>query len=187
MADIRKQPRRRAGATLALAAATGGLLAAAMASSPAARADDPFADIANYVQNSVTIGQADYSAAATDFATSGGTNAGLAAEMAGFDNTFVSSADYTLLGLVAAGTGANYSGEGSLFFLSTGVFPLTAAAEQADATSFLSTSATDYATGTTALASGEYLSATYEYLLGGYYDVLAGQADTLAALFSLGI
>ena len=59
--DRTSRQRRRAGATLALAAATGGLLAAAMAGSPTARADDPFTDIVNDVQNSITIGETDYS------------------------------------------------------------------------------------------------------------------------------
>ena len=76
--------RRRAGATLVLAAVSGGLLAAAMAGSPTARADNPYTDIVNDVQNSITIGEADYSAAGTDFSTAAGTNAGLAAEFAGF-------------------------------------------------------------------------------------------------------
>ncbi len=55
--DRTSRQRRRAGATLVLAAATGGLLAAAMAGSPAARADDPYTDIVNDVQNSIAIGR----------------------------------------------------------------------------------------------------------------------------------
>src|ERR1700744_6057981 len=129
MTHIRKdrtsRQRRRAGATLVLAAASCGLLAA-MAGSPTARADDPFTDIVNDVQNSVTIGEADYSAAATDFSTAGGTNAGLAAEFLGFDNTFISSADYVLQGLTAAATGTDFSGDGTIFEAS-GLFPLNAA------------------------------------------------------------
>jgi hypothetical protein len=185
MADIRKQ--QRAGAMLALATATGGLLAAAMASSPVARADDPFADIASYVQTSITTGETDYSDAAADFATAGGTNAGLAAEFAGFDNTFISSADYVLLGLAAAGTGTDYSIYGGIFNLESSTFPLTAAGEQADVAPFLSTASSYFSEATTALSGGEFFAATYDSLLGGYYDVLAGQAETLAALFSLGI
>src|SRR5438270_5008915 len=95
--DRTSRQRRRAAATLALAAASGGLLAAAMAGSPAASADDPFTDIVNDVQASIAAGQADYSAAATDFSTAGGTNAGLAEEFLGFDNTFISTPDYVLL------------------------------------------------------------------------------------------
>src|ERR1700738_1236024 len=103
--------RRRAGVTLVLAAASGGLLAAAMAGSGTARADDPFTDIVNDVQNSITIGEADHSAAATDFSSSpANTDAGLAEEFLGFDNTFISPTDYTLLGLTAAATGTNVSG-----------------------------------------------------------------------------
>ena len=55
--DRTSRQRRRAGATLALAAASGGLLAAAMAGSPTARADDPYTDIVNDVQNSIAIGR----------------------------------------------------------------------------------------------------------------------------------
>src|ERR1700738_1763066 len=123
MAHIRNYPTilqgRRAAATLVLAAASGGLLAAAMAGSPTARADNPYTDIVNDVQHSIAIGQADYSLAATDFSTAAGTNAGLAAEFTGFDNTFISSADYTLLGLTAAGTSTDFSGFGTFFDLST--------------------------------------------------------------------
>src|SRR3984885_14361034 len=97
--------RRRAGATLVLAAVSGGLLAAAMAGSPTARADDPYTDIVNDVQGSITAGEADYTAAGTDFSTAGETNEGLIASFAGFDNIFISPTDYTLLGLTAAGTG----------------------------------------------------------------------------------
>jgi hypothetical protein len=185
--DRTSRQRRRAGTTLMLAAASGGLLAVAMAGSPAARADNPYTDIVNDVQNSITIGEADYSAAATDFSTAGGTNAGLAAEFLGFDNTFISSADYALLGLTAAGTGTDFSVFGSAFYIFTGLFPLTAAGEQADVTSFLSTASSEFTGALTALSFGDYFTATYEDLLGGYYDVLAGQAETLAALFGAGI
>jgi hypothetical protein len=179
--------RRPAGATLALAAASGGLLAAAMAGSPTARADNPYTDILNDVQHSIAIGQADYSAAATDFSTAGGTNAGLAAEFAGFDNTFISSADYVLLGLTAAGTGTDFSGDGSTFVLSTSAFPLTAAAEQTAASTDFSDAQIYFADATTAFTGGEYFTATYEDLLGGYFGILGSQADTLAALFSAGL
>jgi hypothetical protein len=112
--DRTRRQRRRAGATPVLTAATGGLLAAAMAASPTARAND--------VQNSITIGETDYSNAATDFSTAGGTNAGLAAEFAGFDNTFISSADYALLGLTAAGTGTDFSGDSTIFVTPVSLF-----------------------------------------------------------------
>jgi hypothetical protein len=179
--------RRRAGATLVLAAASGGLLAAAMAGSPTARADNPYTDILNDVQGSITAGQADYSAAATDFSTASGTNAGLAAEFAGFDNTFISPTDYTLLGLTAAGTGTNFSGSNGDFLVNLSVFPLTAAGEQADATSDLSIASTLFTDAATAFSGGNYFTAVDEVLLAGYDDLVAGQADTLAALFSAGI
>jgi hypothetical protein len=185
--DRTRRQRRRAGTTLVLAAATGGLLAAAMAGSPTARADDPYTDIVNDVQNSITIGEADYSAAGTDFSTAGGTNAGLAAEFAGFDNTFISSADYTVLGLTAAGTGTDFSGDGGTFFAPTSLFPLTAAGEQGEATSYLSFASTEFTASTSDFSGGEYFTGVDNALLAGYYDVLAGQADTLAALFSAGI
>jgi hypothetical protein len=185
--DRTSRQRRRVGATLALAAASGGLLAAAMAGSPTARADDPFTDIANDVQTSIAAGQADYSAAGTDFSTAGGTNAGLVEEFAGFDNTFISPADYTLLGLTAAGTGTNFSGSESDFLIAPALFPITAAEGQADATSYLSAASAEFTAALTALSGGEYFAATYEDLVGGYYDVLAGQSETLAGLFSLGL
>ena len=179
--------RERAGTTLVLAAAAGGLLAAAMAGSPTARADNPYTDIVNDVQHSITIGQADYSLAATDFSTAAGTNAGLAAEFTGFDNTFISSTDYTLLGLTAAATGTNFSGDGTVFDLSTVAFPLTAAGEQAEATTYLSIASNAFTIATTDFSGGNYFTGVESVLLGGYFDVLAGQSDTLAALFSAGI
>jgi hypothetical protein len=158
-----------------------------MAGSPTARADDPFTDIVNDVQNSIAIGETDYSNAATDFSTAGGTNAGLAAEFAGFDNTFISSADYVLQGLTAAGTGTDFSGDGTIFVAPVSLFPLTAAGVQADATTYLSTASSEFTSALTALSGGEYFTATYDDLFGGYYDVVAGQAETLAALFGAGI
>jgi hypothetical protein len=179
--------RRRAGTTLVLAAASGGLLAAAMAGSPIARADDPFTDIANDVQSSITAGEADYSDAATDYSTAGGTNAGLVAEFAGFDNLFTSPTDYTLLGLTAAGTGTDFSSYGGDFFVSESIFPLTAAGEQTESAGYLSDASADFTNATAALSGGEYFTAETDGLLAGYYDVLAGQTETLAALFSAGI
>jgi hypothetical protein len=162
-------------------------LAAAKAGSPTARADNPFADIVNDVQNSIAIGQADYSAAATDFSTAGGTNAGLIAEFLGFDNTFMSSADYVLLGLTAAGTGTDFSAYGTVFGATASIFPLTAAGEQADATAYFSLASSEFTAALTDFSGGQFFAGTYADLLGGYYDVLSGQADTLAALFSAGI
>jgi hypothetical protein len=185
--DRAGRQRRRTASTLVLAAASGGLLAAAMAGSPAARADNVYTDIVNDVQTSIAIGEADYSAAAADFSTTGGTNAGLAAEFLGFDNTFISSADYVLLGLTAAATGTDFSASDSAFVVDPGLFPLTAAEEQADVTSFLSTASTDFTAALTALSGGDYFVAVGDGLYGSYYDVLAGQAETLAALFGAGI
>jgi hypothetical protein len=187
MADIRKQPRRRAGATLALAAATGGLLAAAIAGSPAARADNPYTDIVNDVQGSITTAEAEYAAAATDFSTASGTNAGLAEEFAAFDNTFVSPPDYVLLGLVAAGTGTDYSTSGGDFFDSPSNYPLTAAGETSEAAFAASQASTFYTDAATALSGGNYFSATDFFLVAGYDDLIAGQNEILAALFSAGI
>jgi hypothetical protein len=185
--DRTSRQRRRAGTTLVLAAATGGLLAAAMTGSPTARADNVYNDIVFDVQSSIAVGQADYSAAATDFSTAGGTNAGLAAEFAGFDNTFISSTDYALLGLTAAGTGTDFSGDGTLFDFSIGVFPLTAAGEQAEASLFASIASADFTDATTEFSGGHYFAGVADYLLGIYADIFVGQEDTLAALFSAGI
>jgi hypothetical protein len=190
MAHIRNnqtsRQRRRAATTLALAAATGGLLAAAMAGSPTARADDPFTDIVNDVQGSITLGEADYSAAATDFSTAGDTNQGLIDVFTGFDNLLISPGDYTLLGLTAAATNTDFSGFDSAFSIDDGG-PTTAAGQTADAASDLANASSYFTDATSFLSNGEYFDAAYYYLTGSYLDVLAGQADTLAALFSAGI
>jgi hypothetical protein len=177
--------RRRAGTTLVLAAASGGLLAAAMAGSPTARADDPYTDIVNYVQNSITIAEDEYSAAGTDFSTAGDTNEGLIASLAGFDNLFVSSTDYTLLGLTAAATDTDFSTYGGVFFINdTG--PTTAAGQAADASTDLTSASAFFSDATSSFTGGEYFNGVDYLLLSGYEDILAGQADTLAGLFSLG-
>jgi hypothetical protein len=161
-----------------LATATGGLLATAMAGSPTARADDPFTDISNDVQSSITAGEADYTAAGTDFSTAAGTTAGLESEFAGFDNLFISPTDYTLLGLTAAGTGTDFSGYGSTFFVDSGDFT--------SASTDLAIAQSDYSDAASALTSNDDFLATAYLLLGGYEDILAGQADTLSGLISLG-
>jgi len=185
--DRTSRQRRRAAATLALAAASGGLLAAAMAGSPAARADDPFTDIVNDVQHSIAIGQVDYAVAANDFSTAGGTDAGLVAEFVGFDNTFIGSLDYVLLGLTAAGTGTDFSGAGGIFDTPFAVFPLTAAGELSNAASFLAAASVQFNDATTDFSGGEFFPGVESLLFGGLYDDYAGQAETLAALFSAGI
>jgi hypothetical protein len=184
--DRTSRQRRRAGATLVLAAATGGLLAAAMAGSPTARADDPFTDIANDVQAVTTLGGQDYSTAATDFSTAGDTNEGLIAAFTGFDNIFISPTDYTLLGLTAAATDTNFSAYGPEFEVQdTG--PITATGQEADATADL-TLAQDYVNyAESQLSSGEYFIAATYFLNASYLDISASQADTLAALFSAGV
>jgi hypothetical protein len=178
--DRTSRRRRRAGTTLVLAAASGGLLAAAMAAAPTASADDPFTDILSDVQSSITAGEADYS-------TAGDTNEGLNALVAGFDNTFVSPADYVLVGLVDAATGTNASGLAGDFFLSDVGQPLTAAGQEATATADLSEGATYASDAVSALSSGDYADAA---LAGAFSslltDVLAPEADLLAALFSAG-
>jgi hypothetical protein len=184
--DRTSRQRRRAGTTLVLAAATGGLLAAAMAGSPTARADDPFTDISNDVQGSITAGEAQYTDAATDFSTAGDTNAGLIDSFAGFDNIFLSPGDYTVLGLVAAATGTDFSGSGSDFFVSDSG-PITAAGQTADAANDLSAATSFFDGASSAFTGGEYFLGTDYLLLSGYEDILAGQADTLAALFTAGI
>jgi hypothetical protein len=183
--DRSSRQRRRAGATLVLAAATGGLLAAAMAGSPIAHADDPFTDISNDVQSSIAAGEAQYTDAATDFSTAGDTNEGLIASFSGFDNIFLSPGDYTVLGLVADATGTDFSGSGSDFFVGDSG-PITAAGQMTDATNDLTAASGFFSDATTAFTGGEYFLGTDYILLGGYEDILASQADTLAGLFSLG-
>jgi hypothetical protein len=188
MTQIRKDRtrRRRAGATLVLSAATGGLLAAAMAGSPIARADDPFTDIANYVTASFTTGGDEYSDAATAF-SGGDTNAGLADAVAGFDNIFISPTDYTLLGLIAAGTDADYSGYGDTFSIGEDIFPTTAAEETTAAGDYATYASNDFTAGSSDFQSGDYFLGFDNYLVAGYDDLLAGQAETLAGLFSAGL
>jgi hypothetical protein len=184
--DWTSRQRRRAGGTLVLAAASGGLVAAAMAGSATARADDPFTDIFNDVQGSITDGESEYSTAGTDFSTAGDTNEGLIASLAGFDNIFIGPTDYTLLGLTAVATGTDFSGSGNTFFVPDSG-PITAAGQMADATADLSGAQGFFSLATSAFTGGESYLATAYFLLGGYEDILAGQADTLAALFSAGI
>ena len=184
--DRTGRQRRRVGATLVLAAATGGLLAAAMAGSPTARADDPFTDIVNDVQGSIAVGEADYSAAATDFSTAGDTNDGLIAAFTGFDNLLISPADYTLLGLTAAVTNTDFSTFGNAFDVSDSG-PTTAAGQAGDATADFANASSYFAAATTAFTGGEYFSGVYDSLIAGYEDILGSQADTLAALFTAGI
>jgi hypothetical protein len=185
--DRTSRQRRRAGTTLVLAAAAGGLLGAAMAGSPTARADDPYTDIATYVQGALTTAEGDYTTAATDFSTAGDTNAGLVALFAGFDNTFISPADYTLLGLVAAATDTDYSSSGGLFTIPDGPPAITAAGQEALASGYSSDASTYLTTGTSDISSGDYFGGVANYLLVGEYDVLSSEADSLAALFSAGI
>src|SRR6202012_5569363 len=156
---------RRAAPTLVLAAAAGGLLAAAMAGSPTARAAEPSTDIVTDVQHSITIGEGDYSAAATDFSTAGDTNAGLVAAFAGLDNLLVSPTDYTLLGLTAAATGTDFSAYGNSFFIpDTGA--ITAAGQEALAASDLSDGQALLADVPALLTGGDYFSAMDFFLVG---------------------
>ncbi len=171
-----------------LAAATGGLLAAAMAGSPTARADDPYTDIANDVQSSITLDEADYSTAATDLSTSGDTNEGLIALFAGFDNTFVSPADYVLVGLTDAATGTDASGLGGDFAITDVGQSLTAAGQEADVSTEMALAQTYFTDAASALSSGDLSDAALYGASGAYLDgVLAPEAELLAALFGLGI
>jgi uncharacterized Zn-binding protein involved in type VI secretion len=191
MTDIRKDrtSRRRAGATLVLAAATGGLLAAAMAGSPVARADDPFTDIANDVQASITAGDADYTLAGEDFAGGGDTDAGLVNLVAGFDDIFVNPAEYTALGLTAAGTGTDFGTYGNWFDSDYlfGTIPLTATAFSDEASTLFSTATTDFEGALSDLSGGDYFDAGLNAIDGGWVDLLGGQFDSLAALFGSSI
>jgi hypothetical protein len=184
--DRTSRKRRRASATLVLATATGGLLAAAMAGSPTARADD-LTDISNDVQASITAGEADYSAAGTDFSTAGDTNEGLIALVAGFDNTFLSPADYILVGLTGEATGTNISGIAG-DFLVPDTAPVTAAGETALAATQVTDGDANLAEAATLLSSGEYASAALYATYGAYQAFIdAPQADLLAALFTAGL
>jgi hypothetical protein len=176
----------RAGATLVLAAATGGLLAAAMVGSPIARADDPFTDTATYVQDTIAVAEADYTAAGTDFSTAGDTNAGLAELFAGDYNALV-SLNYTVLGLVAAGTDTDYSTYAGDFTLPDSYWPTTAAEAMTDASNYSDNAAGNLSAALSSLSAGDYFNATEYFLFSTDWNVLAGQAETLGALFSAGI
>jgi hypothetical protein len=184
--DRTRRQRRPAGTTLVLAAACGGLLAAAMAGSPTAHADDPFTDILNDVQVVTSLGAEDYSVAGTDFATAGDTNAGLVAALAGFDNIFISPTEYTLLGLTAAATDTNFSAYGPEFEVQdTG--PITAAGQEADATADLALAQGYVNFAETQFSAGDYFAAADYFLNASYLDISASQADALAALFGAGL
>jgi hypothetical protein len=182
-----RRQRRRAGTTLVLAAASGGLLAAAMAGSPTARADNPYTDILNDVQGSITFAEGDFSAAGTDFSTAGDTNEGLVAAFAGLDNLLISPADYTLVGLTAAATGTDFSNYDDRFFITYAGEPLTAAGQEGVASTDLSDMQGYLTDAGSSLSSGDYTDAALYASYAAYEDVLASQADTLAALFSAGL
>ena len=186
--DRTRRQRRRAGTTLVLAAAAGGLLAAAMAHAPTARADD-LTDISNDVHASITAGEADYSAAGTDFST-GGTTAdgeGLINLFAGFDNTFVSPADYVLVGLTGEATGTDISSIAGVF-LAPDTGPLTAAGETALAATQVTDGDANLAEAATLFSDGEYTSAALYAAYGAYQAFIdAPEADLLAALFTAGL
>jgi hypothetical protein len=185
--DRTSRQRRRAGTTLVLAAASGGLLAAAMAGSPTARADD-FTDIANDVQASITAAEGDFSTAATDLSTAGDTNEGLLAAVAGVNNLFVSPADYVVVGLADAATGTDASGLAGDFLVNPVGQPITAAGQEAIASTDMTEGATYTSDAASYLSSGEYADAALAGAFGSYYtDVLAPEADLLAALFGAGI
>ena len=179
--------RFRSGITLAFATAGVGLVTAALAGSPVACADNPYTDIVSDIQNSITIGDADYSAAVNDFSTAGGTNAGLVAEFVGFDNTFVSSTDYAIGGLVAAATNTDFASYDGIFRLTPSAFPLSVAGEQSQAAADMGQATTFFQESASAFTNGDYFDATIYDLAGVYKDILAGQADTLAELFGVGI
>jgi hypothetical protein len=72
-----------------------------MAFAPAARADDPFADIVTAVDGDLAFGQASFALAASDFSTSDVSD-GLAALFVGVDDDVLSLPDNILQGPVAA-------------------------------------------------------------------------------------
>src|SRR5579872_7364819 len=87
---------------IGLGAAAGAFAAAAMmsaAGTPTARADS-LTDLLNAVNGDLTLGQADFTAASGDFASSH-LGDGFAAWFAGLDNDFVSTSDNILAGSVA--------------------------------------------------------------------------------------
>ena len=188
--DRTSRERRRAGSTFVLAAATGGLLAAAMVASPTARADDPFTDILYNVQASIIAGEAEFLIASNDFSTAGDTNAGLIGLVGAVDNTFIAPTDYVLTGLTDAATGTDASGLAGAFFLgdSPTAADLTAAGQEA-----IASSDTTYGDGflsevPSALSSGDVADAVLLGAYGSFFaDIVAPEADLLAALFSAGI
>jgi len=186
--DRTSRQRRRAGTTLVLAATSGGLLAAAMAAAATARADDPFTDIISDVQSSISAGEADFSAAATDFSTASDTDEGLINLLAGFDNTFVSPADYTLVGLTAAATGVDTSGLAGAFLIPGFTDqPLTQAGQDAIASADMTQGQTDLADVASLLSGGDFADAALFGASASYLtDILAPEADLLGALFGAG-
>lgn len=87
-----------------IAVGMGAVAAAAMmsmAAAPAARADDPFADIITAVDGDLALNQASYALAASDFGNFDVSD-GLAALFAGVDDDVLSSPDNILQGSVAA-------------------------------------------------------------------------------------
>jgi hypothetical protein len=152
------------------------MMSAAIA--PAARADDPYLDIYTDVQSSITAGEADFSAAATDFSTAGDTNEGLLAVFSGFDNIFIGPADYVLVGLTDAATGTDASGLGPDFLTNDSGQPLTVAGQEAIALSDANAGAIYAADASDFFSSGNAAQAAFYEAFSSYDYTLASQAAT---------
>jgi hypothetical protein len=150
------------------------MMSAAIA--PAARADDPYLD--TDVQSSMTAGEADFSAAATDFSTAGDTNEGLLAVFSGFDNIFIGPADYVLVGLTDAATGTDASGLGPDFLTNDSGQPLTVAGQEAIALSDANAGAIYAADASDFFSSGNAAQAAFYEAFSSYDYTLASQAAT---------
>jgi hypothetical protein len=138
--------RRRVGTTLALTAASGGLLAAALAVAPTARADD-FSDIVANIQSSIADGKADYTAAQADYAlgTPAGDAAGAALDTSGTNDVLLGPTIDIITGSTQALAGETPTGYA---YFTPALDPTTFSALETDVSN-------DFATGTTYFTDAE--------------------------------
>jgi hypothetical protein len=170
---------------IGLGAAAGAFAAAAMMSAvgtPTARADS-FTDLLNALEGDLNTGQAYFTAASGDFASSH-VNDGFAALFSGIDNDFVSTSDNILAGSVALLTNEAVPGALGIHILDPGTF----AAALTDVQGDIAASQTYEGFAATALASGDYAAYTYDSLIASdLTGVIPAEQLLLGALESLGI
>jgi hypothetical protein len=157
--------RSRAATLIGVAAAAGAFGVAAIVSTATARADD-FTDIITAVEADLTLGQGDFSVAATDFGSSEFTD-GLAALLSGVDEDFEGVPDNLIVGSVDLLTNEQVVGTTTIEVGSEPDF----ASGLADAENFFAIAGPEFSTAATDLSSGDYADAVDFYFFGSILDV----------------